>query len=386
MIQQHLTAWFWSRPISDLVRMGKSNPFVVGVNALGGFAAPLFIFLAGVSAELATHAAHAARVARGAGAPGGEATEGGRMLSGADLRMVVSGVFLLAVGYALNLLTPSWFGPFAFYVLHLLGVCQLCMPGLRRLDTWALAAVALTVVLVTPDVQVLLDVPKRMGHDHMGYPEGVREVVEFALAEGHFPVFPWFGLFVAGVASSRLWRLSSASRGYLVAGLTAGLAVVLAATGVLLKQSEWFREAYAAKNFSSAEAFFAASLERTTRFAAYHYPTTPPNVLGFAALALLLATLALRYRAPEGALARRVMEALTAAGQASLTLFVAHIVVFRQGGEMVGAYHVLSAGTSLALAWLVTLLALPIASVWQRSGYRYGLEHLRRAVLARMSR
>ena len=67
-------------------------------------------------------------------------------------------------------------------------------------------------------------------------------------------------------------------------------------------------------------------------------------------------------------------------GRASLTLLIAHVVLFREISRPLGAWQAFGRGASLAIiaGWIV-LCAL-LARAWQRGGYRFGAEWLLRRV------
>ena len=105
MMEQHLGVWLWRGPAPG--HRITDYPVLLGINILGGGAAPAFLMLAGVGAALFLGRAERSslRAAR-------------RVLG-------TRGVTILLFGYLLSLLTPSWFTLRSWYVLHLIGLSQL---------------------------------------------------------------------------------------------------------------------------------------------------------------------------------------------------------------------------------------------------------------------
>jgi uncharacterized membrane protein len=324
MVTQHVAYWFG---------VLRAKQLIMVTGALGGLAAPIFVTLSGVGVAFSTQR-HGA--------------ENG------DRRLIVRGILLVGFGYLMNLLTPSWFSPLSWYVLHLIGTAMILSPLLRRAsDPWVLALIVLCLI-VTISVQHLLDTPLRLFNEDMASPGKPGGVLRFALAEGFFPVLPWLAFFMAGMLAGR-WLL--AERTDKIVRLVLAMLVVLAllaAVGYLgagfTRQAPWLR-------------FFKIN----TTF----YPALTPITLFLMAVSLcfLLAFLAWEQKtAPFG------HGALTALGRASLTILIVHVALFRESLPRLGLFHRFSP-TVTVLATLTVLLGFTMAALaWRKIGFKYGAE------------
>lgn len=336
MIEQHLGVWLWRGP-NPGERM-TDYPVLLVFNALGGGAAPAFVTLAGIGASL---------LASKRKQP--------------DATLVLRGLVVLGFAYLLSFLTPSWFSWHSWFVLHLMGFGMLVTPALRRLPSAALLGLGLVILAVTGVVQGKLGVPLILDNNYMAgravnSPEQWT-ALRIALAEGQFPIFPWFSFYVAGLVCGRWIAEDELGR---VAGL-AGAALGVGLLGVAIK--------------SLIPAARGTLMWRTTALNVPFFPASPTLV------ALLLGAVLLGIagvmiwdrRHPMGD--RNVLVTL---GRASLTLLIVHVWLFREATRPIGVWQSLEVGQALA----VLLGFLAVASVgswlWQRVGYRYGAEWLLR--------
>jgi uncharacterized membrane protein len=344
MIEQHLGAWLWKVPAGHKV---WDFPLLVGVNALGGGAAPAFITVAGVGAAL---------FLPGRARP--------------DRAMFLRGLIVMGFGLLLNLLAPNWFSWRSWFVLHLMGFGMATTPLWRRLSSRALLAVASAVLLATPLLLAALDTPGYLpGRRMAGYSgEFGGEVLpgavwRLAFAEGQFPIFPWLSLYLAGLVAGRavaegeqapIVRLGLAGLGFGGAGLAA---FALGVPGVV-------------------------DLPRYFKFNVPFFPATPAFILAIGGLVLLTlaAFIAFERRHPMSS-----RGPLVVLGRASLTLLLGHVVLFREGGMAFGFWKRFEAGETLAILGAVFVLAVILCRAWQRSGYAYGAEWLLRRLTPRES-
>ncbi len=327
MITQHVAYWFG-------VLRAKQVILVTG--ALGGLAAPIFVTLSGVGVALSIqrHAEHCDRL------------------------LILRGGLLVGFGYLMNLLTPSWFSPLSWYVLHLIGTAMILAPLLRRAsDPWLLVLIGLCLV-ATVGVQNLLDTPLRLFNEDMAAPKKPGGVLRFALAEGFFPLLPWLAFFMAGLLAGR-WLLAERKDKIVRLALAMlGLLALLAAVDYLkldfARQAPWLR-------------FFRVN----TTF----YPALTPITLFLMAVSLFFL---LAFAALEQKLDRFANGALTALGRASLTILIVHVALFRESLPLLGLFHRLSAAATV-LATLAVLLGFTLAALaWRKVGFKYGAEWLLR--------
>lgn len=331
MIEQHVGIWLWRGPDPDATL--RSYAVLLGANALGGLAAPLFIVLAGVGAALYT------------------AT--GRR----DRTLVVRGAMLIGFGLLLNVLAVTWFSWSSWFVLHMLGVAVLLAVLWRRWSTTALLTVAALILAATPLVQTWLDTPVPLDNARMGDAGLPGGALRLALAEGHFPVLPWLALAVAGFVAGR-WLVARRP------GRVVWLAVAALAIGTgghLVARTT------------------VAVPEPVARAFALHlfYPASVTVVLLLGAVSLLLvaAVHAWERRRPIAPTAP-----LVTLGRSSLTLLLVHVPLFRELTQVAGVHRTLPATATLVVVALVLVAAAAASRWWQRHGYRYGAEWALRQV------
>jgi uncharacterized membrane protein len=330
MIEQHVGIWVWRG-----VERGKSlfdYPYLVGFNALGGMAAPLFVTLAGVGSALFI-------------ATGRRKT---------DITMVRRGVVLMLFGLVLNLLSPSWFSWGSWFVLHMMGFAMAFAPIWRRLPSWGLLVGCAVVLAATPLVQDWLHTPWSLNNERMrnvGMPGGP---FRLALAEGQFPILPWLTFYLAGMLAGRLvvrgtpGRIALMGLGFMSVG---GVGHWLYKAGALP-----LPKLIAKRAFGLHLGFFPASVAIATL------------LLG-GALLLIASVVAFerKYSLSDN-------NPMVTLGRASLTLLMIHVPLFRDLSRPVGLWRGLSSEWALATIFIFFGAAAVLTRLWQRSGYKYGAE------------
>lgn len=341
MIEQHLGVWLWEGPAPG--KTPFDYPVLVTFNALGGGAAPLFIVLAGIGSTLMSSRRESP-----------------------DLTLVTRGLTVMAFGYLLNFMTPSWFTWRSWFVLHLMGLGMVLTPALRRIPTGALLGLAGAVLLSTPFVQDWLDTPGSLNNRRMaGWLKGDDVVVagshlRIALAEGQFPILPWSALTLTGVAAGR-WIVDRRERLLTLASfiaLASGAGATLA-WHFALRSSE------------------LTVLERAVRFNVPFFPASPAEVLILLGLVLGAIRIGLwvesrRELSPRGA--------LVVLGRGSLTLLLLHVVLFREATRPFDLWQTLPPTTALSIMLGFIVVAAGACWLWQRTDYRFGAEWLLRKV------
>jgi uncharacterized membrane protein len=352
MMEQHLGVWLWH--VHDPTRTGIAQaPFYMALNGLGGLAAPTFITLAGAGTSLL--------VASRTAAPG-LPPDGPNL----DLTLVRRGLVLLGFGYLLNWLTPSWFSWGSWFVLHLMGFAIATAPLWRRLPTAALVALEFVLLGVTVAAQHVLRTPALLTNDFMrdlGRPGGALRV---AFVEGQFPILPWLGVFLGGMAVGR-WlvaerpeRIGNLCRLCLAGGITLmflGLAAAEVPALAFLRGAPWWRVVSVRTSF---------------------YPAGPGIVLLLQAGVLLMLSAALHIERSKQPHPGQDSGVLVCLGRASLTLLLVHVVLFREISRPLGAWQAFSWPVALLIiaGWIA--LCAVLARAWQRHGYRFGAEWLLR--------
>jgi uncharacterized membrane protein len=352
MVNQHFLAWFWQRPRGRIEHLVTAYPAQLGLHTLGALAAPMFIALSGASAAI-LHA---------------RAPDKSRALR----QIALTGVYLLALGYLLNLVAYGWFRPGSWYVLHLMGLGLMAFPLLARVPVRGLVVVAFVTMALAVWAQSTLHTPMRLSHPRMNRTELPGGVLRLMFVEGHFPVLPWLACFVLGPVAARAWVGGAAGVGagravlWRVAGLLLAVAVVLfcaqwlpAVPGLeTLGEYRWWRYA--------------------TRLSLRHYPTSPLTLcfllsVGFALLALFDRREA-RGQITDG-------DRLVSVGRASLTIFIVHVAVVQGYFKPHGYTKSLGPVAVLVLVAAMIALATICAHLWRRIDYAYGFEWLRRKLI-----
>jgi uncharacterized membrane protein len=332
MIEQHVGIWLWRGP--DRGHAIGDYPFLVGFNALGGMAAPLFVTLAGVGSAFFVAA--------------------GRPRT--DLTLVRRGLVLMGFGLVLNLLTPSWFSWGSWFVLHMMGFAMALTPVWRRLSDRTLLLVCLGVLVSAVAVQVWLRTPLVLHNPRMRDVSLPGGPFRLALAEGQSPILPWLTFYLAGFVAGRFIHAGQPKR---VAWLGLGFAAIglvgLAAYRAGLVHHPWLVRA-----FSLQLGFFPAS-------------TAIVGLLLGGALLLIAGGAWIETKRPISP-----AHPMVTLGRISLTLLMLHVVVFRELSRPVDLWRGLSAPATLAVVFGFLLLATLVSRLWMRVDYRGGAEWLLR--------
>ncbi len=344
MIEQHVGIWLWHGPNRAAGEKIFDYPFLVGFNALGGGAAPLFVTLAGVGSALFVAAARPRT----------------------DSTLVRRGVTLMGFGLALNLLTPSWFSWGSWFVLHMMGFAMALAPVWRRMSTRALLTLCAVVLFAAVGVQEWLNTPTTINNKHMRNVLLPGGPFRLALAESQFPILPWLTFYLAGFVSGR-WLSDSQPGRVAKLGLSfmllAGAGIALLKLGV--SHHPWFIRA-----FRVQLGFFPAS------------PAIVGLLLGGALLLISLVFTIEKRSSISG------NNPLVTLGRISLTLLMLHVWLFREvsrtvfigPGRPTGLWRGLDPAPALAIIFAFVALATIASRYWQRVGYRFGAEWLLRKV------
>jgi uncharacterized membrane protein len=337
MIEQHLGVWLWHIR-GSLHAITTEHPLMLGFNALGGLAAPLFITLAGVGAVFLCNRHGESR----------------------DRTLILRGTILLAMGYGLNLLTPGWFSWGSWYVLHLIGAGLLLSPLLLRLPTAALLGCSAATLLATVLIQNGLDTPLQLSNSRMRDLSLAGGPLRLALAESQFPLFPWLALYTSGIVAGRWIHAGRSRRIFALAGVCLGLGLLLAGAGTLMPA---LRQ--------------QPLLYRALTLAPSFYPGFPPIMLLLASAALILLALAAHPRSQS---LLRPGNPLGSLGQASLSILFVHILLFREGLQRLGRFQTFSEPLTLTVIVAAGLMLLLLCPLWRRVRFRFGLEWLLRKI------
>jgi uncharacterized membrane protein len=337
MMEQHLGIWFWDGKIRNL------NNFVYqllfGFNALGGFAAPVFIVLAGVGSSFFIQRHSDSNT--------------GRIL-------FLRGCVIMLYGYMLNILTPGWFSIGSWYVLHLIGFAILLSPFIGRLSDRTILIIFALLLVSTAVIQNLLNTPFFLSNERMRNLDLEGGAFRLAFAEGQFPIFPWLCFFLSGLITGR-WlidkKISHITRLASVFFATAALFSVLFLLGF---------------NFA-----IYAPLVRVFRLNPGFYPISTNLALILISL-VLFSILIFRLIG----LHRNISNSnpLVCLGRSSLTLLIVHVVIFREVLYRLDLQRKLPAGAALVSLFMVLTIFTLLTSYWRKYNYRYGAEWLLRKI------
>ncbi len=336
MMEQHMGVWLYASGPREAV-----SSLLVGFNALGGAAAPLFITLAGVGTSLSLR-----RPGRG------------------DGLLLRRGLVVLGFGYLLNLLVPSWFTIRSWFVLHMMGVAMATAPLWRRISSRGLLGIAALVIAAAAPLQIWLSTPRWLTNARMALKAPFDTLagghLRVAFVEGQFPIFPWLSMFLVGMVVGRLLASGERRRVRQLAIGTLLLGLTLAAVGQ-------FGEHLVGP--------ISPSWKRVVGLPLGFSPAASAVIVLLQSVVLWLITVAtwIETRAPW-----EPRSAMVCLGRISLTLLLVHVVVFRELTRPIDVWQALDATQSLAVIGLWTILCAFVAKAWQRYDYRYGAEWLLR--------
>jgi uncharacterized membrane protein len=335
MVQQHTGYWFW-KSAGEMGSLLPEFPLMVTINGLGGLAAPFFILLAGIGAYLSI--------------------AGGK----SERELILRGIMIILFGYMLNILTPAWFAPWSWYVLHLIGFALCFSPVLPRLNSALLFMISAAIIITAILLLNMFNTPRYLSNDDMRGICSITGILRLSLFEGHFPVFPWLALFITGFISGR-WINSKAYINILkgAAGLFAAAIILF-----LVKQG----------NFS----FLKNTLgTRLLIINLYMYPAYPIQFLTLSAASLFSVYLVLlaemKIRISPGNI-------LVLTGRVSLTVFILHIVLIRNFMVKSGLWQTFTEPVTVILQIAVLLFIMLAVNFWRKIVFRFGFEWLLRFI------
>jgi uncharacterized membrane protein len=334
MVQQHLGAWLWDFPWSRIRTGFSEHPLFITLNGLGGFAAPLFILLAGAGAVLflRNHTAAA---------------------------LIKRGFALIAFGYALNILVPSWFSAGSWYVLHCIGFSFFLGAAGRKISNVILSIACVAVLVSAIGLQTWLNTPAVLTNERMGDYTLHGAIVRLAFVEGHFPIFPWAGLFCAGMLCGRWILKERCDRIIMLASVFVLSGGMLIVGGTIL-----------------ADQPHGSFLFRLVTFSPRIYPVFAPTLLLLSGASICMLYLFLRLRSLQTPL----VNPLTCLGRTSLSWLIVHVVVFREIGLRIGIHATLSSVQTLLVTAIIIAGMIGLSMAWKHAGYKYGAEWLLRKI------
>jgi uncharacterized membrane protein len=335
MIEQHMGFWLWNMSSSTLKFL--DHPLLIGFNAMGGYAAPAFITLAGAGTVFF--------VSR---------------YGPVDKVLVKRGIALLLFGYFLNIAVPSWFTAGSWYVLHMIGFGLIISVLLRRISNTGLMLIFIFILAATVFFQYYLQTPDFLGNRHMSNYKLPGGVFRLVFAESQFPVFPWLSLFIAGIVSGRYILEKKLKKIFILASLFLFLGITLALPSVL-----------------GLEVAKKGILKMLFRIYLGFYPANPPIILLLISIVLFTIILFIHIDRKWPMSEKNYLVCL---GRTSLTYLIVHVILFRQIGRSLGIWHRFSSKEAMAIIILTLVVFAILSKLWRKAGYKFGAEWLIRKI------
>jgi uncharacterized membrane protein YeiB len=305
--------------------------------------AALFVLTAGVGVTLLTRRTVAAS---DAGRPGARAA-----VTAMRWRLARRGVFLYVLGQLLDVIWP---GTIILYY----GVMFVLAAFLFTLRSRWLVMLGVAAALAGWGIRMWVWQRNEDGFDTrwltLPDPDSIRRFVFEVFVNGTHPLLPWLAFFCAGIVLGRLlstdwWRPAAAGVGFvLVAG--AALASAPATTPAQL---------------------VLLSIRPGDRGLVYVASALGTALIAYTAISWLTDRLAVVRPA--------LIDPLRRAGQMSLTIYVAHILVFNLLVDWLDVIEPAGVGTALVFSAVFWTVAIAGAAAWHRTHGRGPLERVYRA-------
>jgi uncharacterized membrane protein len=209
MVMQHLAVWLWDAGWSKSVSAVKEAPIYYFLIAFSALSAPVFIYAAGIGSSLFM-----------------------KKYSN-NIKIIRRGIIIILFGYISVLTINSWFTYASWYVLQAIGFFFLTVPLLNRMKPKMLIALFFAVGLIAVLGQFYLQTPMAYGNQRMGDTSLALAPLRLALFEGHFPVFPWWGIFILGFYSANFFEKGELHKLIKPALILAFIGITLVASGTL---------------------------------------------------------------------------------------------------------------------------------------------------------
>ncbi len=331
MIMQHLISWLWIEPIVSQDVLFQKSILLGLMNISGLLAAPVFISLSGFGAVYLFNK------------------------SGNYSVIIKRGILYLFIGYFLNISAFHWFRPASWFVLHLIGFSLIVFPLLNRLRTAVLIPFFFVTLITAGLLQGAVNSPLILNDFFLSNVREPFDVIRIIFINGHFPVFPWIGLFSLGMFSARL--LLSGRSG--LAGITGVVLVALGSTlGIM------YNSGYPFATYGPYYRFFVT--------VPYFFPPMPPAILVLSGLSILMMSIFYYFNYKMINLSRPIANL----GRITLSVFIVHILIFEEISRIFGFYKVFGNSMTI-LAISLTLFSLIIlALVWKKIDFNYGFEYI----------
>lgn len=338
MVQQHLQNWLWYKQWLSYGVTFTEHPFMLTLNFIGNFPAAMFLISAGVGSAILYDNRTASRY-----------------------DFFKRGLFILLCGYLLNLLSPHWFKPGSWYILHTIGVSIIFAPLLNRIRNIWLILISIILITAPAFIQTWLNTPLLLGNEYMNNISMKGGVARLIFAEGHFPVIPWIGFFIIGIICHRMIKDDIKGRIFLIS-------ILLISAGLILR---WFN--IYGFYFATGGMFF-----RVFTFIPYVYPPLPSLIMFVGGISLFLFLFFLIFDKFKMNL---TINLLSSAGRLSLSWFFIHIIIFNEISALVGIRKTFSASETLIIIFLTIIIMIILSVLWERKKYKFSFEWFMRKVV-----
>jgi len=187
-------------------------------------------------------------------------------------------------------------------------------------------------------------------------------IARLIFAEGHFPVFPWSGFFMAGIIAKRLAN-SHNNKAILYA------AIAFIAISIIL--CSLYKHGY----------FFATGgiLYRIFVPLNYFYPPLPVFIFFILGISLLLFFI---FAKCSSLFTGTISIMLKATGRSSLSWFIIHVFIFNQVSWLCGTFKTFRASEALLITFVFITTMLYLSIKWEKHNFKYGFEWIIRHLTA----
>lgn len=333
-LDQHLGVWFF------LPESGKTlidHPLLFCFNTIGGFAGPLFLTLAGISAFLFLE-----------------------RYQESSLTMIFRGIVIIFYGYLLNVLVPCWFSYGSWFTLHMIGFGILIAPFFRKSSNSFILITCLIIILLTVVFQNMLDTPNTLWSTRMGRTDLPGGIWRLIFIEGQFPVLPWLSFFLGGMVVGKLLSIGDTKRLRILAISSYVI------SGLLFVST-----------FLKADFAIHGHLVRFFRIYLGFYPATP--FFFFLLFPTVIASLLL-FKLINNRWPFKSANPLICLGRSSLTIFILHIVVFKELAIRFDYFKLFSSTATPFAVLFVMALFTGLSVVWSKYDFRFGAEWFLRRI------
>ena len=328
MMEQNMGIWLWK---ADGPMRFSSHPILFTINGMGGFAGPLFITLAGISAALFVQ-----RHSQG------------------DRTLISRGIGIMLFGYLMNFLAPGFLSMGSWFTLHMIGFGILLTPLFRRMPISFILLLIGTILFGTGLLHYYLETPRSLSQYHMTRLDQPGGMFRLMFVEGHYAVFPWLAFYLFGVVTGRLYLEDNQKQ-------IITIALVSLSISAFCLIPEFITVSF--NNHRFWLLFLRLNLGS--------FPTPPLFVLLFYPL---VAFLFLTFKPLTQQIKVTNRHFLVCLGRISLTLQIVHVVIFYEIFQRLRWFRTFSTLETLCMVLGVLALTAFLSTRWRKIHYRFSCE------------